>query len=161
MQLGWQKHFLSPLAAANVTVSCAASTALTNPDKPKTHQIKFLPAVFSDPSTFSTSTWFDGVLNWNSGWPMGSANLDTSSDQRYMSALGSKAYMAAVSPGFFTYYSPNTYNKDWIYRGDNWLYSTRWEDIIKMRDDFDMVEILTWNGESLYRPATSAVTDQL
>lgn len=44
----------------------------------------------------------DGEFNWNSGWPMGSTPLDTSSDERYMSALGSKGYMPAMSPSFFT-----------------------------------------------------------
>jgi glucan endo-1,3-alpha-glucosidase len=94
-------------------------------------------------------TWIDGMLNWDSGWPMGGSNLDTSSDTRYINNLGGKTYMPAVSPCFFTYYGPNSWNKNWLYRSDNWLLATRWEKIISMRSQSDMVEVLTWNGEWL------------
>lgn len=70
--------------------------------------IYFIPTQFSPVSTFASATWFDAELNWNSGWPMGSGNLDTSSDTTYMSALGGKGYMAALSPCFFTYYGPSS-----------------------------------------------------
>lgn len=113
-----------------------------------------MPAIFSDPSTFSSSSmgWLDGELNWNSGWPMGSSNLDTSSDVEYMADLGNKTYMPAVSPCFFTYYGPSSYNKNWIYRSDNWLLATRMEALIAMRAKFDMIELISWNdyGESHY-----------
>ena len=113
-----------------------------------------MPAIFSDPSTFSSASmaWLDGELNWNSGWPMGATNLDTSSDVEYMADLGNKTYMPAVSPCFFTYYGPSSYNKNWIYRGDNWLLATRMEALIAMRAKFDMIELISWNdyGESHY-----------
>ncbi|OWZ77169.1 glucan endo-1,3-alpha-glucosidase agn1 [Cryptococcus neoformans Bt85] len=114
--------------------------------------IYFLPSIFSDISTFSSNSWMDGEFNWNGGWPTGSTALSTSSDTSYMSALGSKGYMAPVAPCFFTYYSPSTYNKDWIYRSDDWLLARRMEQIISMRNSFDMAEIISWNdyGESHY-----------
>jgi glucan endo-1,3-alpha-glucosidase len=114
--------------------------------------IFFVPSVFSDPSSFSAATWMDGELNWNGGWPMDGSDITTSSDATYMNALGSKEYMAAISPAFFTHFPVNGWNKNWIYRGDNWLYSKRWEDVIAMRDRVKMVEILTWNdyGEASY-----------
>lgn len=114
--------------------------------------IYFLPSIFSDISTFSSNSWMDGEFNWNGGWPTGSTALSTSSDISYMSALGSKGYMAPVSPCFFTYYSPSSYNKDWIYRSDDWLLARRMEQIISMRNSFDMAEIISWNdyGESHY-----------
>ncbi len=61
--------------------------------------------------------------------------------------------MPTASPAFFTYYSPQTYNKDWIYRSDNWLLATRWENIISFRNRTDLVELLTWNGGWLVSPA--------
>lgn len=40
----------------------------------------------------------------------------------------------------------------WIYYAGSHLYPTRWESIFDKRDDFDLVEIVTWNdyGESHY-----------
>jgi glucan endo-1,3-alpha-glucosidase len=64
--------------------------------------IYLMPAIFSDPSGFKNLDWMDGEFNWNGGWPMTSAPLSTSSDEQYMSALGTKGYMAAISPAFFT-----------------------------------------------------------
>ncbi|KAI5123868.1 hypothetical protein M0805_005685 [Coniferiporia weirii] len=77
-----------------------------------------------------------------------------SSDQDYITNLnniGNQVYMASVSPWFFTHYSPQTYNKNWIYLSDE-LYPTRWQAIIESRDSFPLVEVVTWNdyGESHY-----------
>jgi glucan endo-1,3-alpha-glucosidase len=90
--------------------------------------------------------WMDGEFNWNSGWPMGSTDLDTSSDVTYQNALAGKTYMPAISPAFFTYYGPNSWNKDWIYRSDDWLLATRLEQIVQMRSQVDFAEIISWNG---------------
>jgi len=114
--------------------------------------IFFVPSIFSDVSTFSSNTWMDGELNWNSAWPVGDNSISTNTDERYMNALGGKEYMAAVSPYFFTHFGQDTWNKNWIYKGDDWLYCTRWEQLIAMRDRVQQLEILTWNdyGESSY-----------
>ncbi|OAX44314.1 glycoside hydrolase family 71 protein [Rhizopogon vinicolor AM-OR11-026] len=80
----------------------------------------------------------------------------TTSDDAYISSLAAmgsgRTYMAAVSPWFFTHYGPSTYNKNWIYLSDEHLYATRWESLINMRDQVDIVEIISWNdfGESHY-----------
>ncbi|KAI5123869.1 hypothetical protein M0805_005686 [Coniferiporia weirii] len=76
------------------------------------------------------------------------------SDQQYINALngiGNKLYMASVSPWFFTHYSPQTFDKNFIYLSDQ-LYPTRWQSIIAARDQIPMVEVITWNdyGESHY-----------
>lgn len=92
--------------------------------------IYLAPSIFDDPSTFSGSNnWFDGHLGWDSAWPMGGSNLDGSFDNQQMSALTpqGKGYIAGVSPCFFTHYSPSSWNKNWIYRSDNWLLATRME----------------------------------
>jgi len=114
--------------------------------------IYLMPAIFSDPAGFKALDWMDGEFNWNGAWPMTAAPLTTASDEQYMSALGTKGYMPAMSPAFFTYYGANSYNKNWIYRSDDWLLATRMEQIIAMRNKVDMVEIISWNdyGESHY-----------
>lgn len=129
----WENLFVQPLLNAGVAIF-------------------FMPSIFSDPSTFSSNNWMDGELNWNSGWPMGDYDVSTASDLQYMAALGSKEYMPAVSPFFYTHFGANSWNKNWLYRGDDWLYCTRWEQIIAMRNTVVMTEILTWNdfGESSY-----------
>ncbi|WVR09514.1 hypothetical protein IAU60_006582 [Kwoniella sp. DSM 27419] len=129
---GW-RYLRSLVAAQNIT-------------------IHLVPAIFSDISTFAGNDWMEGEFNWDSGWPMGSTPVTTQSDQDYMKALGSKSYMAAVSPSFFTYYSPSSYNKNWIYRGDDWLLARRMEQIIAQRNNVDFAEIISWNdyGESHY-----------
>lgn len=32
--------------------------------------VAFIPAIFSDPSTWSSQSVMDGELNWNGGWPL-------------------------------------------------------------------------------------------
>jgi hypothetical protein len=39
------------------------------------------------------------------------------------------------------HYSPATYNKNWIYRSDDWLYANRWEELIANRNSIDFVEV--------------------
>lgn len=83
----------------------------------------------------------------------------TSTDTNYVNNLKampsngkSRAYMAAVSPWFFTHYSPQTYNKNFVYDGDWHLYPTRWQNLVSIRSQVDLVQIVTWNdyGESHY-----------
>ncbi|BEI82626.1 hypothetical protein CcaverHIS002_0304940 [Cutaneotrichosporon cavernicola] len=130
---GWQTMFVDPLVRAGV-------------------KIFFIPSVFMNPADFSKLTWMDGELNWNSAWPVGNKEIDTATDVAYRAGLGGKTYMTAVSPFFFTHFGVNSWNKNWIYRSDNWLYCTRWEQIIAQRGVSTMTEILTWNdyGESSY-----------
>ena len=52
------------------------------------------------------------------------------------------------------HYGPETYNKNFIYSGDNWLFAERWEHLIANRAHVDMVEVLTWSTS--YRMTTSA-----
>ncbi|KAF9242611.1 glycoside hydrolase family 71 protein [Melanogaster broomeanus] len=88
--------------------------------------------------------------------PLASLVGVTSTDQQYINALHSmnpeQTYMAAVSPWFFTHYGPQSYNKNWIYLSDDHLYSRRWEDVIGIRDQVDVVQLISWNdyGESHY-----------
>ncbi|KAJ7078488.1 glycoside hydrolase family 71 protein [Mycena epipterygia] len=114
--------------------------------------IFFVPSFFVDPAIFPSLTVMDGDFNWNSGWPMGNYDINFSSDSLYLSKLGGRTYMAGVSPWFFTHYGANTYNKNWIYRGDNWLFAQRWEQLIANRNSIGLAQVITWNdyGESHY-----------
>jgi glucan endo-1,3-alpha-glucosidase len=127
-------------------------TNFRNTLKGQSINIYLVPAIFSATSTFGgVNSWMDAEFNWNSGWPVNTgSNLDFSGDTTYLNALNAagKGYMAALSPAFFTYYGPSSYNKDWIYRSDNWLLATRFEMLIANRNKFDMVEIISWNGAS-------------
>ncbi|KZT55640.1 glycoside hydrolase family 71 protein [Calocera cornea HHB12733] len=114
--------------------------------------VTFIPAWFVDPSTFGNYPVLSGAFNWNGGWPMSNTDITFSSDQQWISGLNGKLYMAPVTPNFFTHYSPQTYNKNWIYRSDDNLYATRWEMMIQNRAQIAITEIITWNdyGESHY-----------
>lgn len=50
------------------------------------------------------------------------------------------------------HYGSGTYNKNWIYRSDDWLFAKRWELLMDHRQDIDIVEVISWNdyGESHY-----------
>lgn len=39
---------------------------------------------------------------WNGGWPMDDNDITFNSDNTYISNLGGKTYLGAVSPWFFT-----------------------------------------------------------
>jgi glucan endo-1,3-alpha-glucosidase len=69
-------------------------------------------------------------------------------DNQHIAGNGNKIFMAAASPWFYTHYS----FKNWFYGGDNWLWATRWEQLIANRDRIDLVEVISWNdyGESHY-----------
>ncbi|KAJ7449258.1 glycoside hydrolase family 71 protein [Mycena latifolia] len=114
--------------------------------------IWFIPSFFVDPATFPSLTVMDGAFHWNSGWPMGNYDVSFDSDSLYLSKLGGRSYMASVSPWFFTHYGRDTWNKNWIYRGDNWLFAQRWEQLIQNRNSIALAQVLTWNdfGESHY-----------
>ncbi|KAI9058333.1 glycoside hydrolase family 71 protein [Trametes sanguinea] len=61
-------------------------------------------------------------------------------------------YMAAAAPWFFTHFGADTFNKNFIFDGDEHLWVSRWETLIANRDKVDLVEVVTWNdfGESHY-----------
>ncbi|KAF9648563.1 glycoside hydrolase family 71 protein [Thelephora ganbajun] len=112
----------------------------------------FIPSLFVDPSEFPRLTVMDGYFSWNAGWPTTNQEVTFETDKRLLDQLGGRGYMAPCSPWFFTHYGPETYNKNFMYSGDNWLFAERWEHLIANRAHVDMVEVLTWNdyGESHY-----------
>jgi len=123
--------------------------------------VHLVPTFFIDPARYPSLSSMDGYFNWNGSWPLHLTpdssreeiecpRLDT--DRRHLRHLGGRTFMAPVSPWFFTHYGVDSWNKNWIYRGDDWLYIRRWEQLIAMRDEVDIVQIVSWNdyGESHY-----------
>lgn len=112
----------------------------------------FVPSFFIDPARFHNVTAMDGAFSWNSAWPLGNTAITFDYDREYLSHLSGRTYMAGVSPWFFTHYGRDTYNKNFIYRPDHWLFASRWELLTKQRDSIDLAQVITWNdyGESHY-----------
>ncbi|KAK4221608.1 glycosyl hydrolase family 71-domain-containing protein [Podospora fimiseda] len=90
----------------------------------------------------------DGLMAWDA-WPDGPANKTAITDGVYQAQLGTKPYMMAISPWFYT--NMPGYQKNWIWRGDD-LWYHRWQQAISLEKKPDYIQILTWNdyGESHY-----------
>ncbi|KAK7689418.1 hypothetical protein QCA50_007210 [Cerrena zonata] len=145
--------FISTFAGESCTFGAASvDQGWTNTVKKNLNSTYFVPSFFVDPATFSKYTVMDGAFNWNSGWPVGNTSITFQSDQTYLANLQNRTYMAGVSPWFFTHYSPQTYNKNFIYRSDDWLFAQRWELLIQNRTQVPFAQVITWNdyGESHY-----------
>ncbi|KAI0644960.1 glycoside hydrolase family 71 protein [Trametes meyenii] len=123
--------------------------------------LHFIPSFFINPQLYPTIRAMDGYFNWNGSWPIHltpdsprdevvCAKLET--DRHHLHHLGGRTFMAAISPWFFTHYGVDSWNKNWIYRSDDWLYVRRWEQLIAMRNHIGIVQIISWNdfGESHY-----------
>ncbi|KAJ7726597.1 glycoside hydrolase family 71 protein [Mycena olivaceomarginata] len=109
------------------------------------------------PGSFVSNSNADCGFAWNAAWPNTNnqpldANITTTLDQQYISDLGSKAYMMRTfpfRPGSLHITEQTTYSKNWIFYSD-WLYQSRWDEVLQVQPQF--VEIVTWNdfGESHY-----------
>ncbi|KAH0589728.1 hypothetical protein H2248_005449 [Termitomyces sp. 'cryptogamus'] len=88
-------------------------------------------------------TWFC----WGCAWPSGNIDKTMADDHYYISQLGSR-YGTTVSPWLFTHYD----YKNFLHKSDDWLYLTRWNQLMAMRDQLTFVEVISWNdfGESHY-----------
>ncbi|KAJ5110684.1 glycosyl hydrolase family 71-domain-containing protein [Penicillium argentinense] len=110
----------------------------------------------------------DGALNWmawdsngqNKAPTEGNAVSVADGDDAYVQRLGDKAYIAPVSPWFFTHFGDEvSYSKNWVFPSDL-LWYRRWKHILDLMPRF--VEIISWNdyGESHYiSPLSSPHTD--
>ena len=111
----------------------------------------FIPAFFGDAANLrGLMPNSDGDFYWNGGWPMGNFEVNWNEDAYHISKNNGKLYMTGVSPAFFTHYGANTWNKNWIYRSDDWLYAKRWEQLVSHRNEVNIVQITTWNGASSF-----------
>ncbi|KAG8839265.1 hypothetical protein FRB91_007114 [Serendipita sp. 411] len=157
------KPLVSTFAGEGCTYGGSFATAWTEFKKGLGGNIHFVPSLFTNPAILNTLPFLDGIFNWNGGWPtqlneqssasqIEQAINSLNTDALLLSGMSDKTYTAAVSPWFFTHYGPDTWNKNWIYRGDDWLFAKRWEELIGMRDRVGIVEVISWNdyGESHY-----------
>ncbi|KAE9408722.1 glycoside hydrolase family 71 protein [Gymnopus androsaceus JB14] len=105
--------------------------------------IHYVPSLFIDPELYSKMKSLDGAFNWNGSWPL---HLDSDSPRREIECPVLETDMNHITK------PQRTWNKNWIYRGDDWLFVRRWEQLIAMRDQIDIVQIISWNdyGESHY-----------
>ncbi|CAK5274285.1 unnamed protein product [Mycena citricolor] len=124
--------------------------------------VSFVPCFFVQPEDLPKWDSLDGVSNWNSGWPSGDYDIDFSRDDDWINHLDGRPYMASVSPWFFTHYGRNSWNKNFVYRADDFLLSQRWELLVSNRDRIPIVQFISWNdfGESHYIGPVLANTDQ-
>jgi glucan endo-1,3-alpha-glucosidase len=103
-----------------------------------------VPAWFLDNANLKDYPVLDGIFAWDGSWPRADVKTNWEYDDQRSAAIGDgKIYMAAASPWFFAHYA----SKNWFYGGDDWLFNTRWEQLIAHRDRVDIVEIISWNGQ--------------
>ena len=50
------------------------------------------------------------------------------------------------------HYGPESYDKNFIFRADNWLLAGRWDMLVRDREQIDLVQVISWNdyGECHY-----------
>ncbi|KAG8737877.1 hypothetical protein FRC10_007563 [Ceratobasidium sp. 414] len=115
--------------------------------------IYFVPNFQIDVSELSTTwKWLDAYKLWNA-WPLGQQdNNQWADDAWYMQHLASgQGYLTMVSPWFFAH-RPGSPSTNRYLRGDNFMYTKRWKQLIQNRKSLPFVEIGSWNdyGESHY-----------
>jgi hypothetical protein len=125
-------------------------------------QIYFAPGYNADPQNL----WqyqLQAEVNWGSAWPEAGKEINTDRDKWFMQQLAGRGYIGTVSPLFYAgmpgkvgciwvFLRYGAYVQNWIWRGDNFLYGARWDQLLSMRDKSDIVQVVSWNdyGESTY-----------
>ncbi|KAI1798460.1 glycosyl hydrolase family 71-domain-containing protein [Ganoderma leucocontextum] len=105
----------------------------------------FVPAFFGPPDTLSNSTAIDGLFNWNAAWPSRGYPAAFHADRSYISALGSKTYMAAVS--LWSWTQRDGSKNDTACGTEGRSFGDRWESLIKNRANVSLVEVVTWGDD--------------
>ncbi|KAF7931660.1 uncharacterized protein EAE98_004396 [Botrytis deweyae] len=121
------------------------------PVKAGTNHSIFAIPMMQDPIEASyLSTSFDGAFSWLA-WPTDGGNsiipgpMSTSWDDKFLTNLKGKPYMAPVSPWFSTHFN----SKNWVFISEE-LITDRWNQMLAMKPA--LIEIISWNdfGESHY-----------
>ncbi|KAI0457321.1 glycoside hydrolase [Xylaria acuta] len=113
-------------------------------------KITALPNIQDPAFLANAQTGLDGAFSWYA-WPTDGGNsiipgpMTTIWDDRFVSNLAGRPYMAPVSPWFFTHFN----TKNWVFICEDQP-TLRWEQMLKLKPA--IVEIVTWNdfGESHY-----------
>ncbi|KAM0154948.1 hypothetical protein ACHAPG_006173 [Botrytis cinerea] len=121
------------------------------PVKAGTNHSIFAIPMMQDPIEASyLTTSFDGAFSWLA-WPTDGGNsiipgpMSTSWDDKFLTYLKGKPYMAPVSPWFSTHFN----SKNWVFISEE-LITDRWNQMLAMQPA--LIEIISWNdfGESHY-----------
>ncbi|QRV96019.1 alpha-1,3-glucanase [Ceratobasidium sp. AG-Ba] len=151
------KMFLSTFAGQQCTFGQGSADAgfkwlIANAGTP----LYFIPNIQFGDATALKTTWsfIDGYKLWNA-WPKGTAdNTQWAEDAWWSSNLpAGKGYLTLVSPWFFIHLSGGDQSiNNRYFRGDNFEYRARWQQLIANRNSLPFVEVATWNdyGESHY-----------
>ncbi|KAG9091296.1 hypothetical protein FS749_016644 [Ceratobasidium sp. UAMH 11750] len=150
------KMFLSTFAGQQCSFGQGSAAAgwqwlINNAGTP----IYFTPNIQLGDATQLKTTWnfIDGYKLWNA-WPKTNTdNTQWADDAWWMQNAAGKGYLTLVSPWFFIHLpggDPSINNR--YFRGDNFEYRARWQQLIANRDSLPFVEVATWNdyGESHY-----------
>ncbi|OCF33439.1 hypothetical protein I316_04859 [Kwoniella heveanensis BCC8398] len=118
-------------------------------------KVFFWPSLFLPPHEILAKDYVHGAFHWNGAWPMGNYTTDLDEDRAFL--RHDKPYMAAVSPLFFTHYGTEgqwAWNKNWIYRSDDLLLPTRFQQLLSLPAEQapSIIQVISWNdyGESHY-----------
>ncbi|TBU44650.1 glycosyl hydrolase family 71-domain-containing protein [Dichomitus squalens] len=118
----------------------------------------FVPAFRGAADALSNTTVVDGAFNWDSAW---SNATSFDGDQSYISHLGNRTYMAAVSLWSFTQ-NDGSNNATWCRAG--WFFGDRWNTLVENRASVPLVQVVTWNeplGDSYIGPSNLSTTHPL
>ncbi|KAM0160862.1 hypothetical protein ACHAQE_004456 [Botrytis cinerea] len=115
------------------------------PVKAGTNHSIFAIPMMQDPIEASyLTTSFDGAFSWLA-WPTDGGNsiipgpMSTSWDDKFLTYLKGKPYMAPVSPWFSTHFN----SKNWVFISEE-LITDRWNQMLAMQPA--LIEIISWNG---------------
>ncbi|QRW06948.1 alpha-1,3-glucanase [Ceratobasidium sp. AG-Ba] len=122
--------------------------------------VYFMPNFQIDVSELaSTWTWLDGYKLWNAWSLTQQDNNQWADDAWYMQhTRPGQGYLTMVSAWYFSHRPGSPNNR--YYRGDNFMLTKRWKQLIQNRNSLSFVEIGSWNdyGESHYiGPLTGSI----
>ncbi|KAH9917216.1 glycoside hydrolase family 71 protein [Amylocystis lapponica] len=140
--------------------------------------VHLVPSFFIDPARYPEMSSMDGYFHWNGGWPLhlspdlpaAKSGVPSSTATAPTSNIwaGEHSWPPSHPGSSQSHYGRDSWNKNWIYRGDDWLFARRWEQLVAHRAQIGIVQILSWNdyGESHYvgpvkgaQPASHAWVD--
>ncbi|ORY73851.1 glycosyl hydrolase family 71-domain-containing protein [Leucosporidium creatinivorum] len=106
--------------------------------------IYFVPCPLGDSDTILDI--YDGVMRWFA-WPLDDSAPSVDTDVAFVKATRAKnqTYMAPIGAFFFAHYNADT---NYIFKSDDWLLPTHYQQVIEMDTQPDWIELLTWNDYS-------------
>ncbi|PIL27271.1 hypothetical protein GSI_10418 [Ganoderma sinense ZZ0214-1] len=107
----------------------------------------FIPAFFAPPHTLSNLSTIDGLFNWNSAWPGGRSPVAFHADRVYLSELGNKTYVAAISLWSWARRDRNHDDASATCGTEGRSFGDRWETLINNRANVSLVEVVTWGDD--------------